>query len=120
MVQFDRLETIYSQTGGAHAAALFSKTGELLFVAADIGRHNAVDKVIGKALLDDYEHFTEMILMVSSRAGFEIVQKAIKCRVGALVTLGAASGGAHRLAQSYALSLYSFLRKNRVHRHQSN
>ena len=119
-VQFDRLETIYSHTGGAHAAALFSKTGELLFVAADIGRHNAVDKVIGKALLNGHEHFTEMILMVSSRAGFEIVQKAIKCRVGALVTLGAASGGAHRLAQSYTLSLYSFLRRNRVHRHQSS
>ena len=116
--KFDHLDTIYARTGGAHAAALFTKTGELLFIAADIGRHNAVDKVIGMALLEGYEQFEELILMVSSRAGFEIVQKAIKCKVGALVTLGAASGGAHRLAQSYALALYSFLRKHKVHRHQ--
>ncbi len=120
LVQFDQLDTIYSHTGGAHAAALFTRSGQLLCVAADIGRHNAVDKVIGKALLNHQEDFTHLILMVSSRAGYEIVQKAVHCRLGALVTLGAASGGAHRLAQSYTLPLYSFLRKHRVHRHQRN
>ena len=115
---FNRLESLYSITGGAHAAAIFNQKGDLLVTATDVGRHNAVDKVIGYALKSNNTQFSEYTLMVSSRAGYEIVLKAVKCGIGTLVTLGAASGGAHRLARARNLALFSFARPQRVHRHQ--
>lgn len=118
--RFNRDETLYTLTGGAHAAALFTKEGQLKKFAVDIGRHNAVDKVIGGAMIDGVDCFSGLILFVSSRAGFEIVSKASSAGVSALVTLGAASGGAHRLAVLSGLPLYSFARHNRVHRHQAH
>ena len=70
-------QPIFARTGGLHGAALFQDTGELLVCREDIGRHNAVDKVIGWAVTNDPAVLERSILVVSSRAGFEIVQKAV-------------------------------------------
>lgn len=118
LYQFNQLENLYTKTGGAHAAALFNQSGAIMWTATDVGRHNAVDKVIGHAIKSNITDLSTYQLMVSSRAGYEIVLKAIMCGLKILITLGAASGGAHRLAVENSLALYSFARPNRVHRHQ--
>ena len=81
-------------------------------MAEDVGRHNAVDKVIGAATRRGWLPLSQRVLVVSSRAGFEIVQKALMARIPAVVALGAASSLAHDLALSGRLSLYSFASKN--------
>ena len=116
--RFNKDESLYSLTGGAHAAALFSLEGELIHYSIDVGRHNAVDKVIGSAMIAGVEDFSTYRMLVSSRAGFEIVAKSVSVGVSALITLGAASGAAHRLARLSRLPLYSFTRVGRTHRHQ--
>ena len=84
-------QPLFKATGGIHAAGLFTLDGELLSVREDIGRHNAVDKVIGRAVLDGAFTLDDRILVVSGRAGFELVQKALKAAVPAMVSVGAAS-----------------------------
>ena len=74
-------QTLFEATGGIHAAGLFALDGELLSVREDIGRHNAVDKVIGRAVLDGAASLADRILVVSGRAGFELVQKALKAAI---------------------------------------
>ncbi len=109
----------FAATGGLHGAGLFTTDGELLAIAEDVGRHNAVDKVIGARLRADRYPLDGLALVVSSRAGFEIVQKALMARVGAVVAVGAASTLAHELAAAGRLSLYSFVRDGgfNVHPH---
>ena len=116
---FDQLPSLFSRTGGAHVAALFHPEGTLTYAQSDVGRHNAIDKVIGHALCQGNLELWGWILMVSSRAGFEVVTKAAVAGVGALITLGAASGAAHRYAIASGLPLYSFTRPHRTHRHLS-
>ena len=109
----DRLRTaqsVFERTGGLHAAGLFDETGELLIVREDIGRHNAVDKVIGHALLTDLLPLERHILMVSGRASFEIVQKALFARIPVIVAVSAASTLAVDLAQEGNLTLIGFMR----------
>ena len=109
----DRLRTaqsLFERTGGLHAAGLFDETGELLIVREDIGRHNAVDKVIGHALLTDLLPLERHILMVSGRASFEIVQKALFARIPVIVAVSAASTLAVDLAQEGNLTLIGFMR----------
>ena len=109
----DRLRTaqsVFERTGGLHAAGLFDETGELLVVREDIGRHNAVDKVIGHALLADLLPLERHILMVSGRASFEIVQKALFARIPIVVAVSAASTLAVDLAQEGNLTLVGFMR----------
>ncbi len=117
----DRLRTVqplFARTGGLHGAALFTTEGELLGAAEDIGRHNAVDKVIGARLRADAFPLDGLVLAVSSRAGFEIVQKAVVARIGALVTVGAASSLADELARAAGLALYTFVRGRGFNAHQ--
>lgn len=104
-------------TGGLHGAALFDGDGALLAAAEDVGRHNAVDKVIGARLRADRFPLDGTALAVSSRAGFEIVQKALVARIGAVVAVGAASTLADALAREGRLSLYSFVRDGRFNAH---
>jgi FdhD protein len=106
------VQAVFRETGGLHAAALFSKDGTLVFAREDIGRHNAVDKVIGawwKAGRPDAPY-----LLVSGRAGFEIVQKAAMAGVEALVAVGAPSSLAVELAEETGLLLAGFARQGRL------
>lgn len=103
-------QSLFEKTGGLHAAGLFDENGELLIIREDIGRHNAVDKVIGQALLSDMIPLDRYILMVSGRASFEIVQKALFARIPIVVAVSAASTLAVDLATEGNLTLIGFMR----------
>lgn len=107
----------FAATGGLHGAALFTRTGELLVAREDVGRHNAVDKVLGARLRADALPLADCVLAVSGRAGFEIVQKALMAGVPALVAVGAASSLADRLAREAGLDLCTFVRPGGFNRH---
>jgi formate dehydrogenase family accessory protein FdhD len=108
-----RQQAHFSKTGGLHAAALVNSEGSVRAIREDVGRHNAVDKVIGHALLTKTINFSSSILMVSGRAGFELVQKAIMAGVPIMAAVGAPSSLAVELARQYDLTLIGFLRGNR-------
>ena len=104
---------MFGRTGGLHAAAAFTASGELLVVREDIGRHNAVDKVIGWALLNDLLPLSETALMVSGRGGFEIVQKSLVAGIPILASVSAPSSLAVQLAREFGMTLVGFLRGKR-------
>jgi len=103
-------QEVFSRTGGLHAAGLFTAEGEPVAVREDIGRHNAVDKVIGHALERGLIPLARHILMVSGRTSFEIVQKALQARIPVLVAVSAPSSLARDLAQASNQTLIGFLR----------
>jgi FdhD protein len=103
-------QAVFGRTGGLHAAALVEEGGKPLVVREDIGRHNAVDKVIGWALLENRIPLGESLLFVSGRGGFEIVQKAIVAGVPIVASVSAPSSLAVRLARELRLTLVGFLR----------
>jgi len=112
----DRLregQAIFEATGGLHAAGLFAPDGELLTAREDVGRHNAVDKVVGRQLLDGNLPASNTVLAVSGRAGYEVVQKAIAAGIPMLVSVGAPSSLAVQTARAFGLTLVGFLKRDR-------
>ena len=105
-------QPVFERTGGLHAAGLFDEHGTLMTLREDIGRHNAVDKVVGARLLTGQSPAAPL-LGVSGRIGFEIVQKAAAAGVGVVAAIGAPSSLAVRLAESTGLGLVGFLSPDR-------
>ena len=106
-------QRIFETTGGLHAAGLFDVAGELEILREDIGRHNAVDKVVGRALLDGRIPLRRSLIAVSGRAGYEVVQKAVAAGIPVLAAVGAPSSLAVATAERFGMTLVGFLRDDR-------
>lgn len=106
----DKNQQIFSKTGGLHAALLVDPEGEIKYAKEDVGRHNAVDKVIGQALMDGKLPLSDWTMVVSGRVGYEIVQKCVSAGVSAMVGVSAPTSLGIELANEFGLTLIAFAR----------
>lgn len=115
--RMEAAQQLFPQTGGVHAAALFDAEGHLHQLFEDVGRHNALDKLVGQALLQGKLPWHGKVVVTSARAGFELVQKAMLAGASALVAVGATSSLAIEAARRGGLALYAFTRPGRSNRY---
>jgi FdhD protein len=106
-------QRLFQRTGGLHAAALFTAAGEFVFLREDVGRHNAVDKLVGRALLEGLLPAHNHLILVSGRGGYEIVQKAVAAGIPLVAAVGAPSSLAVATARRFNMTLVGFLRDAR-------
>ena len=106
-------QAIFEMTGGLHGAGLFASNGDLLAVREDVGRHNAVDKLIGSQLIEGRADFSGCLMVVSGRASFELVQKAVMAGIPILAAVGAPSSLAVDLARQFGATLLGFVGQER-------
>jgi FdhD protein len=106
-------QSIFSKTGGVHASALFDKKGNLICIMEDVGRHNAMDKLVGKMLIERKIPLDDCIVLFSGRASFELVQKSILAGIPFIVAIGAPSSLAIELAKIFNVTLIGFLRNKK-------
>jgi FdhD protein len=110
----------FAETGGLHASALFHPDGRILCAREDVGRHNAVDKLVGWALGDGRLPLADVLLLVSGRVGYEIAQKAIAAGIPLVAAVGAPSSLAIDLAEQFGLTLVGFLRQDSLNVYSGN
>lgn len=106
--------TLFQQTGGNHSVSIYKPDGELIHLAEDVGRHNAMDKAIGWALLNDQLPLSSVMILLSGRASFELVQKAMMVGLPLLAAIGAPSSAAVNLAEETGMTLLGFLKADRA------